>query len=175
MDCRWYRNIGKGILFGDSQMEWLSEKLIQSTATFKIIVSGSDLMEKGLAGDIKEIGKVVANHSISGVLFHSGDIHRNEFKMQNMQYWPYPVVQITSSGIAKVVERPFAIITIDTSLEDPEVFTQFYIADTNNRETTWSNNVTADCHEIRKVRDRRMKQQCSKVIRLSDLTPPPLQ
>ncbi|CAJ1956397.1 unnamed protein product [Cylindrotheca closterium] len=171
MDCRWYRNPHNGTLFGKPQMEWLEEKLLESTAAFKIIVSASDVMERGLTGDLKQIGKVVTKYSISGVVFNSGDIHRNQFKSQKVSNWPYPVVQITSSGIARVKQRPFAIITIDTNLEDPEMLTQFYIADSKERDTTWSNNATVDCHEIRKSKDRDLKQRCSKVVRLSDLTP----
>lgn len=171
MDCRWYRNSNNSTLFGEPQMLWLKEKLLESNATFKIIVSASDVMERGLTGDLKQLGKLVAKHSISGVIFHSGDIHRNQFKSQRVSSWPYPVVQVTSSGIARVKTRPFAIITIDTSLEDPEILIQFYIADSNERVTTWSNNATADCHAIPKSKDADMEQRCSTVVRLSDLTP----
>jgi len=44
MDCRWYRNRAEGTLFGNAQLEWLFEKLIDSSATFKVIVVASGVL-----------------------------------------------------------------------------------------------------------------------------------
>jgi hypothetical protein len=41
-------------------------------------VTGSNMMERGMAEDVEKIGAVVTQHKISGVLFNAGDIHRNE-------------------------------------------------------------------------------------------------
>merc|ERR1711935_1200880 len=101
-------------------------------------------MSRGL----KTIGKTVSKYSISGVLFNSGDIHRNEYKVQDIENWPYKVHQFTSSGIARVWRRPFAIINVDTSLNDPVVRADFYSADSREYVTTWSNDPDLDCSEI---------------------------
>lgn len=151
-------------------MEWLSQKLIASTATFKIIVSSSDVMAKYLSDDVRELGKVISAHRISGVLFNSGDIHRNEFKTQNLENWPYPVTQITSSGVAMHWRRNYAMITVDTAGSNPSVLAQFYSADSSGTSTTWSNNINARCSGI-SGRNRQQESTCSERIFLSDLTP----
>lgn len=78
-----------------------------------------------------------------GVLFHAGDIHRNEFKKQDHGAG-YPITQITSSGIARSPRRPWAIIDVDTTLADPTL-------------------------TARSVVEERLDQ--THTIRLSDLTP----
>ncbi|CAJ1956393.1 unnamed protein product [Cylindrotheca closterium] len=169
LDCRWYRNSYNGTLFGDPQLEWLEEELIASEAKFKIIVSGSDVMEKSMTRDLKDIGRIVARNSVSGVLFNSGDIHRNEFKVQDIEGWPYRVHQLTSSGIARVWRRNFAIINVDTGLSDPEIKSEFYAADSRQQFTTWSNDPNLECGEDAENESRQAK--CTQRIRLSDLTP----
>jgi len=169
LDCRWYRNSYNGTLFGDPQLEWLEEELIASTATFKIIVSASDVMEKSMTRDVKDIGKIVSRNSISGVLFNSGDIHRNEYKVQDLENWPYRVHQLTSSGIARVWRRNFAIINVNTGLNDPEVKAEFYAADSRERLTTWSNDPNLECGSSPENENRQSK--CTQRIRLSELTP----
>lgn len=169
LDCRWYRNSRNGTLFGTPQLDWLEDQLIASKATFKILVSGSDVMEKNMADDVRQIGNVVTAHGISGVLFNSGDIHRNELKIQNLETWPYPVMQITSSGIGRVWRRPYAIVNVDTSLPDPEVVAQFYTADSSADFTTWSNDASIKCTSIEGT-NRHQESSCTERIRLSDLT-----
>eukprot|EP00980_Cylindrotheca_fusiformis_P023155 scaffold10199_cov146-Cylindrotheca_fusiformis.AAC.12 len=170
LDCRWYRNTRTGTLFGEQQLEWLGQALIASKATFKILVSGSDVMEKNMATDVRTIGTVVAANGISGVLFNSGDIHRNEFKVQELETWPYPVMQITSSGVARVWRRPYAIVQVDTTLSDPEVVASFYSADTSAEVTTWSNDPNQICTNIQGT-NRHQESRCTQRIRLSELTP----
>jgi alkaline phosphatase D len=169
LDCRWYRNSKTGTLFGTPQLEWLSEQLVASKATFKIVVSGSDVMADSMGDDVRRIGKVVAANGISGVLFNSGDIHRNEFKVQELEGWPYPVMQITSSGIGRVWRRPYAIVNVDTSLPDPEVVAQFYSADSSDAYTSWSNDANLRCSDVQGNNDK--ESFCTERIRLSDLTP----
>jgi len=168
LDCRWYRNSYNGTLFGNPQLEWIEEELIASTAIFKIIISASDVMEKGMTRDLRAIGSIVARNSISGVLFNSGDIHRNEYKVQDIENWPYRVHQLTSSGIARVWRRPFAIINVNTNLNDPEIKAEFYAADSSKRFTSWSNDPNLDCS---RYEDENRQSKCTQIIRLSDLTP----
>ncbi|CAJ1956401.1 unnamed protein product [Cylindrotheca closterium] len=169
MDCRWYRNGATGTLFGNAQLAWLFEKLIASSAKFKVIVAASGVLEVGMLRDIHSIGRVISQHRISGVLFNSGDIHRNQFRSTGVHLWPYPLVQITSSGIAKVWRRPFALITINTHLQNPEILAEFYAADSSARSTTWSNNPNLQCRSVSIHNQAQAK--CTQRIRLSDLTP----
>ena len=178
MDNRWYRDRNKGTQFGAAQKEWLFQQLISSQAVFKIIVTGSDVMERKFSADVDDIGKVVTEHGISGVLFNAGDIHRNEFKAFENDYWPYKVTQITSSGIAREWRRPFAIVSVDTTAatagatnDEPTITAYFYGADSESRlhNTTWSNDPTLVCSDIQGT-DRFLEHRCTETIRLSDLT-----
>merc|ERR1711865_1312393 len=107
-DDHWDKNNQKKNRLGGKQTQWIENELIKSTAIFKIIVIGSDIMDNAYDDDLKNIGKVITKYKISGVLFNAGDIHRNEFKQKNNnRIMPYPITQITSSGIAKSWRLPF--------------------------------------------------------------------
>ena len=171
MDNRWYRDKTTDTQFGILQKEWLYQELVNSPATFKIIVSGSDVMERDMSVDLDDIGKVVSAHKISGVIFNAGDIHRNEFKVAENDHWPYPVMQITSSGIAREWRRPFCLINVNTFLQDPELTAYFYGADSESVENaTWSNDPNLKCSLV-PVGDRYQEHHCTETIRLSDLSP----
>eukprot|EP00980_Cylindrotheca_fusiformis_P023154 scaffold10199_cov146-Cylindrotheca_fusiformis.AAC.11 len=167
LDGRWYRDAEGGRLFGDKQIEWLGQQLKKSTATFKIIISSSDVMARGMTYDVRQIGKIVKSNRISGVLFNSGDIHRNEFKKTNFDEWPYPVVQITSSGIAQHWRRNYAMITVDTGSSNPSVYVEFYSADSSGTSTSWSNE-SRRCSGI-SGRNRDHESNCSERVYLRDL------
>ena len=171
MDNRWYREEDETrSQFGKPQKEWLYQSLKKSTAVFKIIVSGSDVMERNRDIDVQEIGSVVTANRISGVLFNAGDIHRNEFKANTAyETWPYPVMQISSSGIARVWRRPFALINANTQLEDPQITVSFYGANSTSLDTTWSNDPNLLCSEV-PFGDLQNEHRCTQLIRLSDLS-----
>ena len=180
MDSRYYRDKATESQFGTAQMEWLFAELLVSKATFKIIVSAFDVIARGWSQDCKDIGAFVSQHNISGVLFNAGDIHRNEFKVRNVENWPYPVHQITSSGIAVATcRRPFALIHVNTLLSDPELTVSFYGAQTKslNYDTidaalpvsTWSNDPNVSCRDVEKG-NRGQEASCTQSIRLSDVS-----
>lgn len=130
MDDRYYRDdehVEKPnkTQFGEAQRNWLLHGLETSTATFKVVVNGYDIMASRYPDEIKIISRHIHDHRIAGVLFHSGDIHRNEFKQQD-HGMGYPVTQITSSGIARNPIRPWAMIDIDTTADDPTVSARFF-------------------------------------------------
>eukprot|EP00521_Asterionellopsis_glacialis_P016397 CAMPEP_0195304832 /NCGR_PEP_ID=MMETSP0707-20130614/35199_1 /TAXON_ID=33640 /ORGANISM="Asterionellopsis glacialis, Strain CCMP134" /LENGTH=277 /DNA_ID=CAMNT_0040368765 /DNA_START=10 /DNA_END=843 /DNA_ORIENTATION=- len=171
LDNRWYRDRGQQTQLGEDQKLWLYDQLDQSQGTFKVIVLGCDIMEAGYSRDVDDIGKFVSEKSVSGVIFNAGDIHRNEFKQQDNDNWPYPVTQYTSSGIARDNwMRPWSIIKVNTELVDPEITAYFYGADSKDLDTTWSNDVNLRCSSIEGV-DRWKEARCTETMRLSDLTP----
>ena len=173
LDCRWYRDDANGIQFGTQQIEWLFEQLLQSKATFKVIVTGMDVMERGMSSEVTvQLGEFVSKHSISGVIFHSGDIHRNELKIHTYSdTWPYPVMQITSSGIGMVWRRPFAIIDVDTTNDDdPTLTVSFYGAKDKSITTEWINDPDLECTSI-EGKDRGKEHTCTETIHLSQLSP----
>jgi hypothetical protein len=138
--------------------------------TFKVIVMGSDILQRGWEQDLINIGKTVREYRIEGVLFHAGDIHRNEYKaMDVLDAFPYRVHQITSSGIARVWRRPYAHIRVDTQLDDPTITAHFFGATSTGDETTWTNDPNLQCSDI-VGKDRDKEHKCTQTIRRSYLT-----
>eukprot|EP00536_Pseudo-nitzschia_multiseries_P018690 jgi/Psemu1/328898/estExt_fgenesh1_pg.C_29040001 len=177
MNHRQYKD-QPGNRLGTKQTEWLAQELIHSKGTFKVIVIGSDIMERNWSSDLNNIGAIVSEHSINGVLFHAGDIHRNEFKRMDAGTggFPYPVTQITSSGIAKVWRRPYAHIFVDTTtIQNPTLTARFYGASStstsNNDGVVWTNDPNLRCSSIVGV-DRDKEHSCTETIYLSDLRVP---
>ena len=168
-DDHWNRNVFTENRLGYEQTEWIRSELISSEGTFKIIVIGSDITERGWRTDLESIATIITENSINGVLFHAGDIHRNEYKRQEEIEFPYPVTQITSSGIGKVWRRPFAKIAVDTTVEDPLIRVRFFGATSMEDDTTWFNDPDLVCSTIVDG-DREKEHSCSETIRLSDLS-----
>lgn len=167
-DDHWYRDPSKQNRLGDKQTEWLKNNLLTSRGTFKVIVIGSDIMQRGWTSDLTNIGTIVRENSIDGVVFHARDIHRNEYKRVETGGFPYPVTQIKSSGIAKVCRRPFVHIKVDTTDSDPSMTAHFYGASSTNDDTTWTNDPNLQCSNIVGI-DRDKEHTCTETIHLSDL------
>lgn len=99
--------------FGKMQMEWLKNALIYSKATFKIIATGSQVLNpygeyecmKKYNAEYYDLMHFLAEQKIKGVLFFTGDRHHSEvLKMERPGL--YPLYDITSSpytsGVLKV-------------------------------------------------------------------------
>jgi len=96
-------------ILGSAQMAWLVKNLRQSTATFKILVSGSpfnDSSRKSDAwgtypGDRKKLIDTIVSSKIEGVILLSGDIHRSE--VYSLPWLDasggYPLVEVVSSPL----------------------------------------------------------------------------
>uniref|UniRef100_A0A6U9XTA2 PhoD-like phosphatase metallophosphatase domain-containing protein n=1 Tax=Pseudo-nitzschia australis TaxID=44445 RepID=A0A6U9XTA2_9STRA len=169
-DDHWYRDPSSKNRLGQKQTDWIRNELIGSRATFKVIVIGSDIMERNWKSDLNNIGDIVRENKIDGVLFHAGDIHRNEFKKMEAGTggFPYPVTQITSSGIAKVWRRPYVHIHVDTTIQDPSIKAHFYGASSTTDTATWTNDPNLRCSSIQ-GEDRDKEHTCTETIRLSHL------
>lgn len=111
--------------FGGPQLEWLYQQLKSSRAPFKVVVSGYDIASGKYPEEIRKIAKFIADNKIYGVLFHSGDIHRNDFRRTNLGMG-YPVTQIVSSGITRVINRPWVMMDVNTTLADPTISARFF-------------------------------------------------
>ena len=168
-DDHWNRNPVLENRWGYEQTEWIRSELLSSTGTFKVIVLGSDILEEGWGSDLENIGAIVTENSINGVLFNAGDIHRNQFKRRSNEALPYPINQITSSGIAKVWRMPFAKIAVDTTVEDPFITVRFFGATTMDDDPTWVNDPELECSTVESG-DRGLENSCTQTIRLSELS-----
>lgn len=100
-------------MFGEKQMTWLKNSLINSYAPFKIVVAGSQVLNVGSTQDclkdypveFDELLAFLETEKISGVLFMSGDRHHSEV-IRYQRPKSYALYDITTSpltaGIAAV-------------------------------------------------------------------------
>lgn len=110
--------------FGKSQLEWLKNSLLFSKATFKIIVTGNQVLNPinnyecltHYPTEYKVLIDFLSNQKINGVVFLTGDRHHSEvIEMQRAN--DYPLYDITisplTSGVGKVsgkeLDNPFRV------------------------------------------------------------------
>ena len=87
-DGRYYRDFKKGTMLGPKQKEWLLKSLQESTATFKVIASGTLWTETadkggkdswwGVKEEREEIFSLIDQEKIGGVILISADRHRTD-------------------------------------------------------------------------------------------------
>ena len=95
---------------GSIQMDWLKNSLLYSTATFKIIATGSQVLNPISRGECmyaysyeyNDLINFISDHKISGVLFLTGDRHHSEvIKLQRPS--AYTLYDITISPFTATV------------------------------------------------------------------------
>ncbi len=112
LDDRWQRDAGRApetpakALFGPAQMAWLQNALLESTARFKVIASGGQLLnpagrydawnhypaeQEAFLGWLRETG-------VKGVMFLSGDRHLTEL-LRMQRTGTYPLYELTCSPL----------------------------------------------------------------------------
>jgi alkaline phosphatase D len=98
--------------FGHRQMKWLKDALTYSTATFKIIATGSQVLNpystfecmRAYPAEYYELLEFLDKEKIKGVLFFTGDRHHSEvLKMERPGN--YPLYDITSSPLTSGIGR----------------------------------------------------------------------
>lgn len=93
-------------MLGQQQMEWLKNALLFSSATFKIIANGSQILNpvspfdklKRFPAEYNELMRFLNDNSISGVLFLTGDRHHSEV-VKVERPGNYPLYDITVSPL----------------------------------------------------------------------------
>ena len=93
-------------MLGDQQMEWLKNSLLYSTATFKIIVVGSQVLNpvspfdkwRDFPAEYQELMDFLTEQKINGVLFLTGDRHHSEI-IKVERPGTYPLYDITVSPL----------------------------------------------------------------------------
>jgi len=115
-------------MFGDKQMQWLREALVGSSATFKIIATGSQVLNprspfdcfRRFPAEYHPFMQFLREEKISGVVFLTGDRHHSEvIKVEGLT--DYPMYDITVSPLtsgthvfgADEKDNPFRVIGID--------------------------------------------------------------
>ena len=98
--------------FGPTQMEWLKNSLEFSTATFKIIVVGSQVLNplskaecmQQYSYEYNELIEFIKTQKLKGILFFSGDRHHSEIiKIVKPDF--YPLYDVTISPYTAGVSR----------------------------------------------------------------------
>jgi alkaline phosphatase D len=115
MDNRYHRddprlNSPGRAMYGRAQMEWLKNALLASTAAFKVIAGGSQMLTKSPRGDSwldypqeqADFLRFLAETRVSGVMFLSGDVHRSEL-MKLDSGGAYPLYELTCSPLTSGV------------------------------------------------------------------------
>lgn len=111
-DNRWYRDSDRDVarpgkaMFGEAQMRWLKNALLMSTATFKVIVGGSQFLNdiartEGWTHfplERQDFMDWLLKNRVNGVLFISGDRHFTELA-RHPRADTYPLYDLTCSPL----------------------------------------------------------------------------
>jgi alkaline phosphatase D len=139
-DDRWWRSTDKlkdsvngkpnpeKRMLGTQQMEWLKNSLLFSTATFKIIAVGSQVLNPvspyeawwKFPAEYKELLDFLDEYKISGVVFLTGDRHHSEI-IKVDRAGSYPLYDITVSPLTSGTHtfggteknNPYRVLGID--------------------------------------------------------------
>jgi alkaline phosphatase D len=100
-------------MWGAAQFDWLKDVLLNSTAPFKLVMNGNQVLNplvqyEGLATFKTEYAALIAfikKNRIPGVLFVSGDRHMSELiRLEDPAF--YPLYDFTSSSITAGLAQP---------------------------------------------------------------------
>ena len=97
----------EGTFLGKKQWNWLENELKNSKADFNIIMSSVQLLayEHGFESwgtmphEVEKFKKTIASSKVKGVIILSGDRHIAEISADTIANIPYPLIDITSSGM----------------------------------------------------------------------------
>lgn len=96
-----------GTVLGEAQWEWLQEELVESKATFNVVVSSIQFLsaEHGFETwgnfpkEVVRLKKLIVSSRAENVVLLSGDRHISEFSIIQIPDLDYPVIDFTSSGL----------------------------------------------------------------------------
>lgn len=118
MDCRYEKYSGDSLkqMWGPTQLQWLKKHLKASTATFKFIVNGSQMLTKSrqkssetlyhFREEYYELLNFIRDEKIEGVVFLSGDIHSSEIQKVYIE-GIYPLHEYTCSAFTSQMYSGF--------------------------------------------------------------------
>jgi alkaline phosphatase D len=111
LDDRWYRDNDRlagseRAMFGMSQLGWLKNALLNSSASFKIIVAGNQFLSEqnkwegwlNFPEERRSFIDWLGKNKVDGVLFASGDRHQTEL-MRMERTGTYPLYEVTCSPL----------------------------------------------------------------------------
>jgi len=107
-DVRYYKTANDHL--GQTQLNWLKQRLLQSNATFKFVQVGTPVLDERTnnntetsmwqTGERQELFDFIYANNVEGVIFFTGDLHRSHF----VKYNPgcnstYPFYEFMSSPL----------------------------------------------------------------------------
>lgn len=103
----------EGDILGEAQWNWLEKELRDSEAQINIIASSIQVIPEqhgfekwaNFPNSRERLLQLVADSGAKGVVFLSGDRHMGEISRLNIAGVPYPVYDITSSGLTHSYEE----------------------------------------------------------------------
>ena len=111
LDDRWYRDNDRLVgsekaMFGERQLSWLKNALLNSTANFKIIVGGNQFLSEqnkwegwlNFPLERRSFIDWLGANKVDGVMFASGDRHQTELMRMNRPA-NYPLYELTCSPL----------------------------------------------------------------------------
>lgn len=112
LDDRYHRIMeGHQQMLGPEQMAWLKEKLAASTATFKFIAHGSQVLNRAnrheclaMFDEQRELIDFLKSERIEGVVFLSGDRHFTELLLEQPEDC-YPLYEFTCSPLMSFIRK----------------------------------------------------------------------
>jgi alkaline phosphatase D len=151
LDDRYYRDrpgTDGGSILGDRQADWLEDALRASTATFRVIASGSSFTRAGESwldypASRGRLFRFIESERLGGVVLLGGDIHRTQIRWIERP-GAYDLPELVSSGMATREEGTcpshypvtvgdarevwcsqemptFMVLDFDTTLGDPQL------------------------------------------------------
>ncbi len=104
------------VFYGRKQLDWLKNNLISSSATFKFIVTGGQMLNP-LADkecfyfypvEFQELTNFIIENNISGVIFLTGDRHFSELVKWQPTFF-YPLYDFTCSSVTAGISKPESV------------------------------------------------------------------
>lgn len=119
LDDRYYRSPNrtplnpKKQMFGEAQLQWLMDALVSSSAPFKIIAGGNQMMNPltpfeafgSFQDEQKRLINFIREAKVHGVIFLSGDRHMTEL-IKRVEPGLYPLYDFTSSPLTSGTANP---------------------------------------------------------------------
>ena len=112
-DSRTKRSLSDGTYLGLDQLEKLKKNLKESKAVFKIVVSGSQVINPlsdhesylDFPKERADLISFIQKENINGILFFSGDRHHSEIYLEKEENYNYDLYDLTCSPLSSPKHR----------------------------------------------------------------------
>lgn len=138
LDDRYFRSpndreTGERTMLGKQQIQWLTDQLISSKATFKVICMGGQVLNpakvkenySNYSRERDSLFNIIQQENIKGIVFLSGDRHFTELtKMERKNTYPFYDFTISplTSGVHKGAEKEPNTMRVEGTLVQQQNF-----------------------------------------------------